>query len=227
MSTNVPDINAPQDLSDDPRPTDFNNMAEQRGTQQPMLQPGVYVFQLPDPIVDSQFEQFQVPDQGPTLRANFRDDKALKNLTNGDTFGTQLNNMTVTRGKKGEEKTGDDLAYLIKAVGGTLPPKAGNKTYRDELKKHGGKKFKSDVVISARCNPKSEVYKEGQKIAGRLGCGQKFDMRAYSIKSGANAGKQVLAIQRDQAGVWAEGVECPCGAEVRAFANLTNFRPAE
>src|SRR5687767_5563103 len=42
VSSQVPDINAPQDLSDDPRPTDFNNMAEQRGTFQPMLQPGVY-----------------------------------------------------------------------------------------------------------------------------------------------------------------------------------------
>ncbi len=227
MSTNAPDINAPVDLSDDPRPTDFNNMAEQKGQFQPMLQPGTYIFQLPATIEPKQFEQFQVPDQGPTLRLNFKDDKALKNLTTGDSFSTQLNNMTITRGKKGEEKTGDDLAYLIRAVGGMLPPNAGNKTYATELQKHGGKKFKADSVISARCNPKSDIYKDGQPVSGRKGCGQKFDMRAYDIKNGVNAGKKVLAIQRDKEGVWAEGVLCPCGAEVRAFANLTNIRSVE
>lgn len=222
-----PDINAPVDLSDEPRPTDFNDMPEARAAFQPMLQPGVYVFKLPDTIEQKQFSQKQVASQGPTLFVAFREDKALKNLTNGDPFNTQLNNMTYERGKVGEKKKGDDLAYLIKAVGGALPPGAGNKTYGTEILKHGGKKFKADCVISARCNPESDIYQGGAQIKGRKGCGQKFDMREYKINQGPNAGKTVLAISRNKDGVWAEGVACPCGAEVRAFANLTSIRSAE
>lgn len=226
--TNTPDINEPLDLSDDPRPTDFNDMPEARAAFRPMQQPGTYIFQTPAEIEDKQFSQKQVPNQGPTLFLSFREDKGLKNLSTGEQFDTQINNMTYERGKKGEKKKGDDIAYLIKACGGMLPPGAGNKTYAGEVKRVcGGKKFRADVVISAKCNPQNDVYVGGQQVKGRKGCGQKFDMRAYQINQGPNAGKQVLAIARSKDGVWAEGAQCPCGAEVRAFANLANIRSAE
>jgi hypothetical protein len=205
-------------------------MPEQLGLRRPTLQPGTYLFELPAVIEPKDFEQYQVANLGPRLRLNLRAHKALKNLTKGgEPFETQLNNMEIERGRKGEEKKkGSDLAYLIHAVGGTLKPGAGNKSYRDELLQHGGKKFIADAVLSGQCNPNRDVYKGGEEKKGVKGCGAKFAMDGpFTIKNGPNAGKTVYGIPRTAEG-WAEGTTCPkCSAEVRLFANLANFRSAK
>lgn len=229
--TTTPNVNEPDNLSDDPIPVDFNDMPEQQGLRQPMLQPGTYEFALPDKIEPKDFEQYQVTSLGPRLRLNLRDAKALKVVTRGgQPFGTQLNNAEMERGRKGgEQKKGSDMAWLIAAVGGALPPGAGNRSYRDELLKHGGKRFIADAVVSGRCNPDRDIYKAGEEKKGVKGCGTKFAMDGpFTIKNGPNAGKTVYGIPRGEDGSWPEGVACPkCGADVRLFVNLSNFRQAK
>lgn len=225
-TTPEPDLNQPQNFSDDPVPTEFSKMPEARGSFQPLLQPGTYIFQLPATIELKQFEQYATND-GPRLRLNLREDKALKNVTRGnDPFGTQLNNMETTVGFGEEAKKGNDLAWLVRAVKGTLPDGASNKKYVEELLKHGGKQFKADVELTGSCNIKADVYKDGAQRPGIKGCGQRFAQRGREIKSGPNQGKTILGIARNPDGSWAEGAACKCGAEVRIFANLIGIRSA-
>ena len=89
--------------------------------------------------------------------------------------------------------------------------------------RHAGQSFWADIEWSWGCNKNRDIYTDdGQggsiPVAGQKGCGARYYMGGKSgIPRGAD-GKYPLRIVCGNP---------ECGALIRAFANLTNFHPAE
>lgn len=188
-----------------------DDMPAQIGLRTPLPQPGSYKFRLPDSF---DYETYQT-DKGQRLKAIFRDETAIVLTKTGSPLRYySINNSE--RDVKG--RLVSDFAYLLKALGHTGPLK-GLSAYGNELDKNAGKTFTADLLWTATCNPKREVYKDGEVQKGVFGCGKRFGLQAYSRN-----GKEVFAIPRDEEGRFADRFECSCGAIVSAFPQLSNFR---
>ena len=197
-----------------------------------LVQPGFYRFKLPaSEAIVAASSAFQTPDKGQRIKVSFKKIKDGPNaslwmpaLAKG--FSTSLTNI--------ERKQGDyvvsDLASLLQALGveGSF---SRNQEYLDALVRSAGVEFDAEVEWSASCNPKSSIYGEdGQKDDSKKGCGQSYKQRAFEYKKGPKAGTKVFAIPTDHQGKYAERFQCAtegCGAILRCFGNLRNFRQAK
>jgi hypothetical protein len=100
-----------------------------------------------------------------------------------------------------------------------------------------GQLFDADVVYEANCNPKRDIYADGQVFEGVKGCGQGYGMRPRVYKDRTGAQQKVLVIPK-QNGKWLDEFPCEgqrlgatgqaeaCGALIRVFPRLRNFRAA-
>ena len=195
----------------------FDDLPEVGGFTLPP-QPGPYRFQLPANL-GKIWEPVETK-KGQRVRAIFDKDAPLLIVASpggratNDSFQTRLTNVERKRGKEGVEAS--DLDYLLKVLGERIRP-ATNKAYGDALITYAGKEFGADITYSWSCNPEREIYApdaEGklQKVDGVKGCGKKYYLRD---------------VQKTEEGVYPHEITCSgegCGAVIRCFANLENFR---
>lgn len=211
-------------------PLAFDDMPE-FGAFAPPPQPGVgYKFQLPD-MGASIYETFE-DEEGTHLRVVFDRDHALliqaapggKGI--GETYQTQLSTKARARGKDKSVKV-SDVDYLLKAVSGLTNRPTSLKAYGEALQALSRKVFTADLGYSWICNQARDIYKtiEGASVKqeGVLGCGRKYYQDTRTNKPEQKIGRGADGLYPYE--ILCSGVQGnPCGATVRAFANLDNLR---
>lgn len=211
---------------------DYGTMPDQLGTFVEPPQPGSYRFRFPARM-DAIWEVFDHPNgkpPGKRIRAKFDDANPLTivqspgGTRDNEPFMTSITNAERKRGKKDDTAAPyiSDMDYINRDVFGlTAKPAGGNVGYAQEFMKHGGEEFGAEVTWNWFCNDKKNIYVDDG--TGRLtevqqaGCGtsyyQKDVDKVPSDPADPNSPK-----------VFPLRITCSCGANVRAFANLGNFR---
>lgn len=214
---------------------DYATMPDQLGTFAPPPQPATFRFKFPNRM-DDLWETFDHPTgkpPGKRLRAKFDDSHPLVIVQSADPahlnepFLTSLTNAERKRKRgKREDATApfiSDLDYIFRDVFG-LPgkPAGGNVGYAQELLKHPGEEFTADLTWSWYCNEKKTIYVDNgqgglQEVPNQMGCGTGYYQRDV---------QKVLSDPQDpkSALIYPLRITCSCGGNVRAFANLQNFR---
>jgi len=197
---------------------DFDNLPEQMGGFQDPPQPGSYRFETPKSFTGANFEEYE--DEGRKyLRVKFDQNAPLRivqsvNPDYTDTpFTTRLSNEPRRRGKGEDAPKASDLDYYIKAVKHEGARPASNKAWAQAIIASGGKQWGADIEFSWVCNPNKNIYSVNDagtavEVEGQKGCGAKYYQRDIAKVEGK----------------FPVRIECSCGAQVRAFANLTRFR---
>jgi len=201
-------------IPDDKISVDYSNIPEEYGERVPVPQPGPYLFQLPNNL-SNVWDVIERP-VGKRIQAEFHGDSALTiHLADNNTrtFSAWITNAEFPHGK--EKFMVSDMHYLVRALDQDAKPTT-NKEFVDELSKHGGKQFKATVTWSAYCNINKDAYffneasGRNEIAEGTKGCGKKYYQEALST---------------DEAGLYAETVNCECGATIWARAQLRAFQP--
>ena len=210
-------------LKDEALPTagaDLGDLPE-FGTFQPPPPPGPYRMRLPGNLSGPIYDVYDVNGKGQRVRVIFDRDHPLlitqskAGTKNGEPFETRINNNERSRGKSGA--IASDWDYLLRALGEKQKP-ANNKAYIVALQKHAGKEFGCDISYSWSCSPERDirVVPAGggtpTVVEGQKGCGEKY-----------YAGDVPAALKVN--GELPYEIPCQCGARLRAFANLENYRP--
>lgn len=218
---------SPKALKDDV--PDFDALPAERGSFTPPPQPGSYRFKLPKVI--NNFDTIQTKDHGERITVIFDAESPLiieqspAGKYNGDTFETRLNNAPRARGK--EKILVSDLDYLLRAKGVTKKP-ASNLAYAQEVQKLAEKSFGADIEWSWGCNDRRAA-----RFLAEDGSSVKVEDPASTLDgedAGFKAGCGARYYQGDVSKVEGEfplTITCAtpeCGAQVRAFANLRNFK---
>jgi hypothetical protein len=214
-----------EDLADLP---DFGSFA-------PPPPPGPYRFQLPANL-STIYDLIDINGKGQRIKAVFDKDEPLvitqakDPARKGDPFETRLTNNERGRGKKGSGIVASDLDYLLKALGETKKPAAVpasadpaatspyNTAYIVALQKYAGKNFGADITYSWRCSPDRDIRVATPGggtptvVVGQKGCGESY--YEGDITPGMKNADGTMPLQ----------ITCQCGALLRAFANLDNFR---
>ena len=190
-------------------------------------QPGPYRFQMPGDV-EKCFDLIDHETQGQRLKLLLDKDAPLRiaqspgGTLNNDTFQTQLTNVARKRGKDGPEAS--DMDYLLKAFGEKSKPKT-NADYGQKVMAGKSREFGADIRWSWFCNDKKNIWVYGgtpgqeklTEVDGTKGCGRRFYQENQTHKD-----EQKIKKQED--GTFPLQVTCPCGAIVKAFANLDNIR---
>lgn len=192
-------------------------------------QPGTYLFRLPPPeAIFNCFEQEETADQGQRLRAVFSDESALWNETLGASYHARISNRTRTVMVNDPENPGQkkpvaisDMAQLLRVVG-SLPENKTNTGYGNALIHAGGRRFKAEHTLTATCNAKRDIYRNGAVVPGKKGCGNRYATEPYTPKQG----KPVGGIPKDSGGKYQVRFACTCGAELRCWGQLRGFKKA-
>lgn len=183
-------------------------------------QPGKYRFKFPTNMT-AIWAGIDSEKHGKRINAIFNEGSSLTivqspNTTTlpGEEFDTRISNVPRERTK--EKILVSDMDLLLRAMGVTQRPKT-NKDYAQALMKFGGKEFEATVEWSYRCDPKKEIYADDgtgnqQKVEGKFGCGARYYQRDVPKENGL----QPIRITCGNP---------ECGASIRAFANLTGFKP--
>ena len=218
---------------------DFANMPEQRGGFTPPLYPGPYRFKLPVMTAASEIWDKLTTDRGDRLNVLFEGGASLQitqsvgGAHDGESFETRISAAERNRAKHGEpEQLVSDLDYLLRdAFKVETRPKT-NLQYAQALIALSGREFTADSEWNWYCSKKRDIYVSDGASGSTLVEGQKgCDARYYQ---GGKQGVQKMKVDPNDPNsplVWPERVVCsgkdgiPCGALVRAFANLRNFRP--
>ena len=164
----------------------------------PLVQPGTYVFQLPDNM-DTIFKKLDPTGSRKATRisAGFGKDSPLT-IFQDDTFNgfyrgysvlTFVNNIEFRRGpKSGDGVEVSDMQYLIRALEANLPIEqktklVNNQAYGVALRRQAGKLFKAQLHWETYCNPNKNIYvatvdQDGKRkvdeAVGTLGCKAKY-----------------------------------------------------
>lgn len=211
---------------------DYANMPDQMGTFTDPPQPGTYLFRLPQDL-SAVWESFDT-ERGKRISAKFDDAHPLVIVSggdgshNGEPFQTRISNAERRRGKKDDPTAPfiSDMDYMNRDVFGLQkkPGNGSNVAYAQEFSKHGGAEFVADLSWSWSCNPERDVYVDNgaggfNKIEGQKGCGQRYYQRDIQKVTDESGTKAVFPLR----------ITCgnpECGANIRAFAGLSNFRKA-
>jgi hypothetical protein len=198
---------------------DADQLPEQRGGYQPLLQPGDYEFQLPSGVAGL----WEPTNDGKNLKLSFYEEPLIVSRASnpqdvGLGYRGQLNTVPLNRAKKGEPPVlVDDLTNLLR-FGFKDAQKVTSKTgLATAVNSHAGQFFKAKVEWSAKCDASKTRFLQAEDNtsvedpSGAKGCGTKL----YESK-----------IPRNPDGSYPERFACPqCGAYLRAFGNITRFRP--
>lgn len=204
---------------------DFDNLPEQFGGGRELLTPGSYRFRLPS-TKDLQvvWDKF-IASVGERINAIFNNEHPLiivqspGGTMNDQPYQTRISNVERARGK--EKIQVSDMDYLLKALGFTGKKPTTNAAYAAALVQFGGKEFGGDIEWSWYCNDKKNIWAEdGQggtkEIEGHLGCGTRYYMK--DVPKDPTTG---LYPER----IICQGNNGQCGASVRAFDQISRFRP--
>lgn len=207
---------------------------QETGSFLPMLQPGVYEFQIPANVdevyslVDEHQQEWKAESTGVQyLKAAFDDAHPLKitgappAMANrvGEPFRANVTNVPRDWKVGGVPTKVKDFLYLLKKLGHKVVPKT-TKDYVDALSSYAGKTFKSPIDVSWGCNKKRKArfwvvdaaHPAGAEVESvQPGCGNKL-YPTKDVKPGPD-------------GQYPEKVQCPkCSAILRGFANLDLLR---
>lgn len=213
---------------------DYGSMPDQLGSYTPLIQPATYRFRLPKDLsgVWDKFEHTNTNKPGTRIRAVFDDNNPLIIVQSpggehdGEPFTTRISNAERKRGKKDDTNAPyiSDMDYINRDVW-DLPGKPGNGSniaYLQEFSKHGGTEFSAEVTWNWFCNPNKDIYADNgqgalQQVTGQKGCGTSYYQRdVEKVRANPEDPNSPL--------VFPERITCQCGANVRAFANLGNFK---
>lgn len=216
MAKSVNELN----LADEKLPEQsFDDLPEFGGFQEPP-QPGSYRFKLPGDLSKA----WDTVESGKGQRVSLILDRDAPLLItqsagsryNGETFTTRLSNVERKRGKDGPEVS--DLDYLLKACLGEAAKTASrpktNRAMIDMVKQQAGKEFGADLTYSFHCDARRDIRVTDESgksttVEGTKGCGRRYYQRDLSKENGE----------------YPTLIQCQgCGAVLRTFANLENFR---
>lgn len=218
----MPDLNELNLIEDQPiEGVDFDNLPPQfGGVRRQPPQPGTYLWTLPPTIRD--FETIAT-DSGPRLKVFFKENSPLTGeRADGTTFpfDYQLSNVTFDRGDDGK---GSEMAYLLVAV--EMKPADGKlMSYGNALKAAAGRKFLADIEYKVVCSKKKDVWKDGAQVPNRKGCGVIWITEDRKPKPGDKNVFGTIPVGED--GKFVTRFECQCGADLRIFPTLTQYRPS-
>lgn len=218
---------------------DFDKMPEQRGSYGPPLYPGTYRFKLPTLKPDMDIWDHRDTEKGPRLVVKFEGAAALLIVQSpggkhdGESFEWNVSNQEFNRAKQGEpEQFASDLDFLLRDGFNIKKRPPSNLGFAQALIALSGKEFTADDEWTWYCNKNRDIYildstGNSRVVEGQKGCGAKY------YQGGRTGVQKVLSDPADpkSAQVWPERIICggkdgiPCGAAVRAFPNLRNFRP--
>jgi hypothetical protein len=218
---------------------DFASMPEQRGGFGPLPQPGTYRFKVPTFDASSPVFDTITTQKGARLNLKFEGAFALTiiqssgNAHNGEAFEWRLSNQEFNRSRKGEPDIFvSDMDYILRDVLKQEKRPATNVAYGQAMiKAFSGAEFTADEEFTWFCNPKNDIrVDDGQGgttvVEGTKGCESRY------YQGGKNGVQKVHADENDPASplVYPERITCngkdgvPCGAVIRAFPRLRNFR---
>jgi len=214
---------------------------EEREGRQPLVQPGVFTFKLPDDmsnvwgVFDSK--------KGKRIYASFNKENALtvhksdpkyEGYFDGWVVNLLINNLEYPRGPERIEVA--DMTYLIKALEAKEEKKTKlttNKAFAETLSKFAGGLFVAELTWNAYCNPNKDIYMnirddEGKVIKaevqeGNVGCGASYN--SYSrdpLKAIPVDGETGFFLERfEETEVHGEDYGCPavlfCNARLGRF----------
>ena len=203
---------------------DHDNIPTEPGGFTPTPPPGTYRFKLPGSLEDV-WEAFDANINEQKVRRIRAELEGAAALTitqsqsgdqDGDSFRTRVSNAERKRNKDG--LMASDMLYLLRALGEEGQYKS-NADYANALKKHAADEFIANIEWSAWCSDQKPIRVVVEADDGT----QSFTVDESQV----GCGKRVY--QRDipkEDGVYAENFACPdCGAVLRAFANLSQFKP--
>lgn len=210
---------------------DWDSVPDQRGPVIPALPRGDYEFQLPHNLTPNSWKEDEEKKEGGSVmhyRLQFDADFPLVvTATNVPVEEHSLYRGSISTrpkrrwvGKKGDPPAMvSDALYLYKdALKGPKINPADDKAVRDGICKVGaGKRFVARVIWETNCSDKKVRYvtgPDGNSILdpeGKMGC-----------KTFYKDGKTV----DPTTGAIADRFTCKCGAALRVFPELSNFRPA-
>lgn len=211
-------------LKNEALPTAGGDLADlpEFGNFQPPPPPGPYRFKLPADM-SAIYDVFDVDGKGQRVKVIFDRDhpliitQARKADLIGQPFETRLTNNERERGKKGSGIVASDWDYLLRGLGEKVKP-ANNREYIAALRKHQGKEFGSDLTYSWGCSRERDIRVVPPAggapvvVENHKGCGEKY----YESDIPQNL--------KNADGTPPHELTCSCGARLRAFANLENFR---
>ena len=214
-------------LGDDPGfVVDHENIPDEPGGYTPTPPPGTYRFRLPADLRDvwEGFEATIKEQKVPRIRALLEGVNSLTithsktGAQTGDSFRTRISNAERLR-NKAQDLYASDMLYLLRALG-EEGPWPNNKAYAESLIKHASAEFEANIEWSAWCNKNKGVRVQQTDEEGnttlvvneeQMGCGARVYQRD---------------IPQDENNNFVEQFGCPdCGAVLRAFANLGQFKP--
>lgn len=241
MSDSLNDIL--EGLGDEPFSFDIDDLPEEGGVRLPPPQPGgAYTWMIPNVNLGELWKSEDTTVDGKPAkrpRLYFTDNPlvvvaAPPGMDSGAGLAVAIT-ISTRESRRGKDKVlVSDAIYLSRALG-QRPT-----TLKDlvtSLSKAGGQLFDSDVIWETSCNPKRDVYAEGAVQVGTKGCGQGYGMRPRQYKDKNGAQQKVLVIPKAE-GKWLDTFPCQgqrlgangqpeaCGAEIRVFPRLRNFRTA-
>lgn len=225
MTTNLNDLgSAPLNDGVDP-----SNLPAQMGSSAPPPQPGPYRWRLaPIKLADLDVVDGKEYGQRVKVGLSLTVVQSPTGAENGETFTTTITNTPMRRGKRDDPNAplASDWDYLNQALGISLTQRS-NRAYAEALMAKaatGDVEFAADLEWSWRCNPDRDGYwpddqGNAQKVEGQKGCGAKYYQSGVTKEPELGPDGQIIRQ------VYPLQLTCSgCGALVRAFGNLRNFR---
>lgn len=211
----------------------FDELPAERGSFTPPPQPGSFRFALPATI--NNFEPVTTKDYGERINVVFDASAPLVikqspgKAHDGETFETRLSNVPRKRGKEGILVS--DLDYVIKALQEQhkqpLAKPKSNLQYAQALQKFAGSELGADIEWSWRCNPRraARFLAEDGSLVTQEDPASTLEGDDAGLQAGCGTGHYQNDVQKVD-GEYPLYITCStCGAQVRAFANLRNFKP--
>jgi len=179
--------------------------------------------------ISNVFDTFDTQ-KGQRIKAQFKADKALTNVTTGENLDYTVTSQEREYGKVGEKKLGSELAFLLSALGEkTIPAFSNSRKLMAALTPHGGQEFKADVDWEVSCQVDRDAYvydevqgKSVKSPTGKKGCGRKWATRSYLAPKLTDGKSHLIPKNADSA--WVDNFECVCGSMLRVFVRLVNYR---
>jgi hypothetical protein len=145
--------------------------------------------------------------------------------TVGGAFTTRVNNRERDRARKGDPPLYvADLLYLLRAWNPTGAVPKSNQEYIAEAMKHAGKEFGADVEWSANCNEENQIYIEVQDESGNVSTAPGVDQATQQPVKGCGKRYYMNNWVKGADGRYLPRHRCECGASLRPYGSLRNFR---
>jgi len=200
-----------------------DDLPEQFGSRPDPPQPGPYRFRTPEDMsaIYDTIEATVGDVKKTRIVALFDEQHPLtivqspKGAHNDEPFETRISNAERKRDKAGTMAS--DADYMLnRGFGIDLPKVRNNQWYLDQLKTLGNKEFAADIEYQWSCNPNRDVRVDDgegnvQLVEGRKGCGQRYYQGDVPTEEGVTPVRITCSNPE-------------CGANLRAFAQLTRFR---